>query len=54
LVPHVAKVCRIGTHLFHFAEYVNALRGWGLGLRNTVGRWYLEQEADKLAYQVVL
>ena len=47
---NLAKVCRIGTHLFHFAEYVNALRGWGRGLRNTVGRWYLEQEADKLAY----
>jgi 60 kDa SS-A/Ro ribonucleoprotein len=50
---NLAKVCRIGTHLFHFAEYVNALRGWGRGLRNAVGRWYLEQEADKLAYQVV-
>ena len=49
----LAKVCRIGTHLFHFAEYVNALRGWGRGLRNAVGRWYLEQEADKLAYQAV-
>ena len=47
------EVCRIGTHLFHFAEYVNALRGWGRGLRNAVGRWYLEQEADKLACQVV-
>jgi 60 kDa SS-A/Ro ribonucleoprotein len=50
---NLAKVCRIGTHLFHFAEYVNALRSWGRGLRNAVGRWYLEQEADKLAYQVV-
>src|SRR5215831_2141855 len=50
---NLAKVCRIGTHLFHFAEYVNALRGWGRGLRNAVGRWYLEQEAEKLAYQVV-
>jgi 60 kDa SS-A/Ro ribonucleoprotein len=50
---NLAKVCRIGTHLFHFAEYVNALRGWGRGLRNAVGRWYLEQEAGKLAYQVV-
>ena len=52
-LQNLAKVCRIGTHLFHFAEYVNALRGWGRGLRNAVGRWYLEQEADKLAYQVV-
>jgi 60 kDa SS-A/Ro ribonucleoprotein len=52
-LQNLAKVCRIGTHLFHFAEYVNALRGWGRGLRNAVGRWYLEQEADKLAYRVV-
>src|ERR1700744_6625987 len=22
------KVCRSGTHLFHFAEYVNAMRRW--------------------------
>jgi 60 kDa SS-A/Ro ribonucleoprotein len=36
---NLPKVCRIGTHLFHFAEYVNALRGWGRGLRNAVGRW---------------
>src|SRR5208283_3468575 len=50
---NLAKVCRIGTHLLHFAEYVNALRGWGRGLRNAVGRWYLDQEGDKLAYQVV-
>ncbi len=47
------KVCRIGTHLFHFAEYVNALRGWGRGLRNAVGRWYVEREPDNLALQVV-
>jgi 60 kDa SS-A/Ro ribonucleoprotein len=47
------KVCRIGTHLFHFAEYVNALRGWGRGLRNAVGRWYVSREADDLARQIV-
>jgi len=49
----LSKVCRIGTHLFHFAEYVNALRGWGRGLRNAVGRWYVSREADDLALQVV-
>jgi len=47
------KVCRIGTHLFHFAEYVNAMRGWGRGLRNAVGRWYISREADDLAHQAV-
>jgi 60 kDa SS-A/Ro ribonucleoprotein len=24
---NLGKVCRIGTHLFHFVEYVNAMRG---------------------------
>ena len=47
------KVCRIGTHLFHFAEYVNAMRGWGRGLRNAVGRWYVDRGADELAHQAV-
>jgi 60 kDa SS-A/Ro ribonucleoprotein len=50
---NLAKVCRIGTHLFHFAEYVNAMRGWGRSLRNAVGRWYVSREADQLAHQAV-
>jgi 60 kDa SS-A/Ro ribonucleoprotein len=49
----LAIVCRTGTHLFHFAEYVNALRGWGRGLRNAVGRWYTSRTAAELAHQVV-
>jgi 60 kDa SS-A/Ro ribonucleoprotein len=47
------KVCRIGTHLFHFAEYVNAMRGWGRGLRNAIGHWYVDRGADDLAHQAV-
>jgi 60 kDa SS-A/Ro ribonucleoprotein len=47
------KVCRIGTHLFHFAEYVNAMRGWGRGLRNAVGHWYVDRGAGDLAHQAV-
>ena len=50
---NLGRVCRIGTHLFHFAEYVNALRGWGRGLRNAVARWYVTRDADDLAFQVV-
>src|SRR5262245_21724904 len=34
------KVCRIGTHLHHFAEYVQAFGGWGRGTRNAVARWF--------------
>jgi len=33
---NLARVCRIGTHLYHFTEYANSLRGWGRGLRNPV------------------
>ena len=40
------QVCRIGTHLFHFAQYVNALRGWGRGLRRAVANWYLKATAE--------
>ena len=50
---HLGKVCRIGTHLFHFAEYVNAMRGWGHGLRNAVGSWYVSRKAAGLALQAV-
>lgn len=47
------KVCRIGTHLFHFAEYVSAMRGWGRGLRKAVARWYLERSPESLALQAI-
>ena len=46
-------VARIGTHLFHFAQYVDGMRGWGRGLRQAVGNWYAQMPADKLAYQAV-
>lgn len=46
------RVCRIGTHLFHFAEYVNAMRGWGRGLRHAVAAWY-DRPHEKLALQAV-
>jgi len=45
------KVARIGTHLFHFARYVEAFRGWGRGLRRAVANWYAAKEASDLAFQ---
>ena len=47
------RVARIGTHLFHFLEYVKAFRGWGRGLKNAVGAWYQGKPARKLALQAV-
>jgi 60 kDa SS-A/Ro ribonucleoprotein len=52
-LANLGSVCRTGTHLFHFAEYVNAMRGWGRGLRNAVGRWYIYRKPDDLAHQAV-
>ena len=46
-------VARIGTHLFHFAEYVNGMRGWGRGLRNAVANWYDRKPNAELASQLV-
>src|SRR5262245_40342466 len=48
----VPRVCRIGTHLFHFAQFVDGLRGWGRGLRDAVGGWY-SMQASKLALQAI-
>ncbi len=47
------QVCRTGTHLFMFAEYVQTIRGWGRGLRRGIGGWYNALEARNLAYQLV-
>ena len=47
----LSKVCRTGTHLFHFAQFVERMRGWGRGLRSAVGRWYSEKPVKDVAYQ---
>jgi 60 kDa SS-A/Ro ribonucleoprotein len=46
------RACRIGTHLLHFAQYVEGFRGWGRGLRHAVAAWYA-QPVERLAYQAV-
>jgi len=48
----IPRVCRTGTHLFHFAQYVDGMRGWGRGLREAIGKWYA-MPAGKLALQAV-
>jgi 60 kDa SS-A/Ro ribonucleoprotein len=47
------KVCRIGTHLLHFARDVEQFRGWSRGLRRAVANWYTERSDVSLANQVV-
>ncbi len=47
------RVARIGTHLFHFLEFVEGFRGWGRGLRRAVAGWYTAMPPDRLAFQAV-
>src|SRR5258706_7439766 len=48
----VPKVCRIGTHLMHFAAYAQAFGGWGRGMRRAVGAWFNGKPATELAFQL--
>lgn len=49
----VPKVCRIGTHLMHFAAFCNELGGWGRGTKRAIAKWYQDKPASDLAYQLV-
>ena len=46
-------VARTGTHLMHFAAFVDGQRGWGRGLRSAVGAWYNGKSAGDVAYQAL-
>jgi 60 kDa SS-A/Ro ribonucleoprotein len=49
----ILDVCRTGTHILHFVSYADSLRKWGRSLRSAVAFWYMAQDVDKLAYQMV-
>lgn len=49
----IPRVCRTGTHLFIFADYVQRQRGWGRGLRRAVAKWYTDPPVEKVAFQAV-
>jgi len=49
----ISQVCRIGTHLFTFTNYIQSLRGWSRGLRNGVSKFYTEKPLSKVELQIV-
>lgn len=49
----VWHVCRIGTHLFQFAEAIEAFGGWGRGTRRAMAHWFTNRTNASLAEQVV-
>ena len=48
----LSDIARIPTHLFHFVEYRQALRGWSRMSRSGIENWYLSKPAEKLGYQM--
>jgi 60 kDa SS-A/Ro ribonucleoprotein len=47
------KVARIATHLFHFAEYVKAMGGWGSGPKRAFANWYRHMADERLVLQAI-
>lgn len=52
-LSHLSRVARTASHLFTFIKYVQQFRGWGPTLAKAVAAWYLDKDADDLAYQMV-
>jgi 60 kDa SS-A/Ro ribonucleoprotein len=51
---NLSKVCRIGTHLFTFVEFLNKLGTLtGRAKRRALADWYNDKEVDQAAYQAV-
>jgi 60 kDa SS-A/Ro ribonucleoprotein len=46
------KVARIGTHLYHFVDFAETMRGWGRTMRWAVSNWY-DRNPEQLALQAV-
>lgn len=49
----VPEVARTSTHLFQFAEAVQAFGGWGRATTRAVAGWYQREDVGELAYQAV-
>lgn len=49
---HLDKVARIGTHLFHFVDYLDGMRGYGRAIRRALSNWYLNKSDEQLSFQL--
>ena len=46
-------VARTGTHLFHFAEAVQAFGGWGRATTRAFADWYRREAVSELVFQAI-
>ncbi len=51
----LSEVCRIGTHMFHFINFIKSgkMRGFGRSLREAISNWYTSKNVNDLAYQML-
>lgn len=47
------RVARTGTHLFHFAQFAEDMRGHGRVLNGAIKDWYYNLSADRFGEQVI-
>lgn len=47
------KVARIGTHLLHYAQFIQQFGGWGHGTVRSFQRWFTERTPDDVAFQAI-
>jgi 60 kDa SS-A/Ro ribonucleoprotein len=47
------EVARTATHLFHFTEFCQSVRGWGRLFRDGIANWYNRLDTNRLGLQVV-
>jgi 60 kDa SS-A/Ro ribonucleoprotein len=53
-LKNLSKVCRTGTHLFQFCEFLNELGSLtGRAKRRALAEWYTNKDPKSLAYQVI-
>ena len=48
----IPNVIRTSTHLFQFADFLKAMRGFGRSVKRSVSEWYTRKTPDQIAYQV--
>lgn len=46
------KVCRTGTHILMFVQFIKELRGFGKSVRNAINNWYLSKSNKDFAFQI--
>jgi 60 kDa SS-A/Ro ribonucleoprotein len=43
----IPQICRTGTHLYTFVQYLEQFRGWSTGMTRAVARWFEERPVTR-------